>query len=152
MSMMTTSIMIASWIQSAVEVSGRAFHTVRRWLIPFVLWGGYDMVLLNTGVWVHEWRGGERSSEDWTAVYSAKSHCITVPGTVSKERKRRCNWLSFQENADLTLFFERLTMSPTLQISPNALLLLAFNQTGQIAPGPWTVQTRTGESERVTFN
>jgi len=106
------------------------------------------MVLLNTGVWVHEWRS---FSGEGVAVYSAKNHSIThLSG--SGGRKRRCNWLSFQENDELTQFFEGLTISPDLQLTSNALLLLAFNQTGQVAPGPWTVQTRSGEYEHVTYN
>ena len=148
----------------AFEASTCAYNTIRRALIPFVLTGGYDMVLLSNGHWVHNMRWNPLAhSKHITAFYSAESHTIVSLSLTTSRRPTRCDWISFTDtpsthahahsvSGDLTLFFEGLRIATDLTLSAETLLLLAYNQTGLFAMGPWTVQTRSGDCETVSFN
>lgn len=151
---------VASWIHVAIETAGRTYHALRRAFIPLVLTGGYDMALLSNNQWVHlYWPASFKTVDCILALYNAKSHTITSPTPIpvgsKPQRPKRCAWLSFTPDPRncLTEFFQGLTIGVDLNLSPETLLLLAYNQTGVLDnTGPWTVQTRSGECETLDIH
>ena len=124
----------------------------RRRLLPIACHSGFDMILLNTGVWIVAGPTESPPENHIKARYNAEKHIITSLDSVTL---RRWDWLavSTAEGKDISDFFCDLRYSSNLDIGNTEILYLFANQKGWYSTGPMEITLRNGFIDYITvFN
>ena len=123
----------------------------RRFLLPIARHEGFDMILLNSGVWIVA-GSNELPENHIKARYNAETHTITTRDSVTL---RRWNWLAVAtaDKKDISDFFCDLRYSSGLALSNTDILYLFANQKGWYPTGPMEITLRNGFIDYITvFN
>jgi len=124
----------------------------RRFLLPVAHHQGFDMILLNSGVWIVASTTNELPANHIKARYSAETHTIT---TSDSSTLRRWNWLAVvtAQGKDISDFFCDLRYSSGLALSNTDILYLFANQKGWYPTGSMEITLRNGFIDHITvFN
>ena len=124
----------------------------RRFLLPVAHHQGFDMILLNSDMWIVASGANELPENHIKARYNAETHTITTSATGTL---RRWDWLAAAtaQGKDISNFFCDLRYSSGLILSNTNVLYLFANQKGWYPTGPMEITLRNGFIDHITvFN
>lgn len=143
--MSTCSLLgLLAFLQTCKEKTVYWYTVLRtQYLVPFVHYGGRNMVLLRNGQWLDEGRNNEIPTGEIVCQYDAVKHVVHFPGA---ERAKRWPWLSVTAgDRDMSNFFEGLRISVGHTLSNEQIVLLFATQCGWLPTGDLHVVLRSGE-------
>jgi len=130
----------AATLQISLEYGYGILNCIRKKCIPYILAGGRDMVLLDTGEWIDD------------AVCSFKARYDSDKNTIAlgSEPVTRWKWIAASTpELDMTDFFSSLRVSRSVTITDRQAIMLYIHQTGQVPKGKLTVIHRDGSDHYI---
>lgn len=145
------------WFASILQRIQTSFELCqRRCRRPALETDGFDMILLNSGIWTVA-----RSTAAGCAIpeahikarYNAEKHTILKTGSVDTKLDR-WRWLSvIHKDKDLSDFFQGLRHSPGLELTNSEIMHLFTNQKGWYPTGDMEITLRNGFIDHIcVFN
>jgi hypothetical protein len=112
-------------------------------LVPYVIYGGRNMSLLTSGVWVDSAEGPTSSIR---AVYvSSLQQVLPYPLPSEPCLLGRWKWITATAgNLDMSDFFAGLRVAKSIVLTNKEAISLFIHQTGKIPDGPIAVMYRDG--------
>jgi hypothetical protein len=125
--------------------------TCRTALIPYIIYGGRNMSLLSSGVWVDivpltVFRGIK-------AIYvSSTQQVLPCPLPSEPCLLSRWKWITATAGSlDMSEFFAGLRVAKSIELTDKEAISLFIHQTGKIPEGPIAVMFRDGSEGTVVF-
>ena len=129
-------------LQTSLEYSYGVLNCIRKKCIPYILAGGRDMILLDTGEWIDDVSPCSR----FKVRYDSEKNTIAL----GSESVARWKWIAASTpELDMTDFFSSLRITRSVTITDKQAIMLYIHQTGQIPRGKLTVIHRDGSDHYI---
>jgi hypothetical protein len=133
-----------AFLNDVMEIAVNYMNYARKtWLVPLVLRGGRDMVLLKGG-WIDKSMVANLDLVEWT-YDSTRHHVLHHDGS---GRIQRWKWLGAGEATD---FFTGLRVSADHTLSDRDAIMLYAHQSGRL-PGLLPLTMRDGSESTIDVN
>ena len=123
-------------LQISLEYGYGVLNCIRKKCIPYILAGGRDMVLLESGEWIDD-----IGFSSFKTRYDSEKNTISL----GSELVSRWKWIAASTpELDMTDFFSSLRVTRSMIITDKQAIMLYIHQTGQVPKGTMNVTFRDG--------
>ncbi len=139
-------VQIMAYIHTILLKCQLVLHACRRSILPYLLKGGRDMILLTNGSWVDASVHVPECQIAWK--YDSTNHHVLHANHTSESGLARHGWISVvHADRDMSDFFSGLRHTKGQVPVHNDLLMLYAHQTGWCPFGSLQIMTRSGDEE-----
>ncbi len=146
---MSWVLWLAAMIQGLQERVYACAGRCRRRLLPIAKYDGYDMVLLQSGIWIMaDVQTARLPTAHIKARYNAATHTIVSDPS---SKMKRWDWLSVATatGEDISDFFCRLRYTVGLSLEISDVLFLFAHQKGWYPIGTMEITFRSGDIDHI---